>query len=114
MKIEDLLRRVVRENASDGFISANAAPCIKVDGQIFPVADRVLSESEARELVLSTMNEAQRKEFLQHNEANFALSDETLGRFRVSAFVQRGCCGLVLRRIETVIPDINALSLPPI
>ena len=65
-------------------------------------------------LVLSTMSEEQQKEFLEHHECNFALGSEGLGRFRVSAFVQRGICGLVLRRIETEIPTIDELGLPPI
>ncbi len=114
MKIEELLQRVVKEKASDGFISAHAAPSIKVDGQLLPVSDKLLSEEEARELVLSIMREDQKEEFLEHHECNFAIGTEGLGRFRVSAFVQRGQCGMVLRRIETKIPEIEELGLPPI
>ena len=114
MKIEELLQRVVKEGASDGFVSADVAPSIKVDGEIFPVSDHALSDEEAEALVLSTMSAAQREEFLAHNECNFALSHETLGRFRVSAFIQRGKCGLVLRRIESRIPRVEELDLPPI
>ena len=36
------------------------------------------------------------------------------GPFRASAFVQRGKCGLVVRRIKTEIPTIDELGLPPI
>lgn len=114
MKIEELLQRVVKEKASDGFISAHAAPSIKVDGQLFPVSDKLLSEEEAKELVLSVMREDQQAEFLEHHECNFAIGREGLGRFRVSAFVQRGKCGMVLRRIETKIPKIEDLGLPKI
>jgi twitching motility protein PilU len=114
MKIEELLQRVVKEGASDGFIAADAAPAIKVDGQIHPISEHKLSDKEARDVVLSTMSEKQQKEFLEHHECNFALGSEGLGRFRVSAFVQRGKCGLVLRRIETKIPKIDDLGLPPI
>ncbi|TXS90668.1 PilT/PilU family type 4a pilus ATPase [Parahaliea maris] len=114
MKISDMLERIVKEGASDGFISAYAAPSIKVDGQIYPMMDRVLSEEEAEALVLSTMRPQLQEEFRKHHEANFALADEELGRFRVSAFVQRGRCGLVMRRIETRIPAIEDLGLPPI
>lgn len=114
MKIEELLQRVVKEGASDGFIAAEAAPAIKVDGQIHPISEHKLSDKEARDVVLSTMSEKQQKEFLEHHECNFALGSEGLGRFRVSAFVQRGKCGLVLRRIETKIPKIDDLGLPPI
>ena len=89
MKIEHLLERVVKEGASDGFISAHASPSIKVDGQIYPISDHKLSEEEARELVLSTMREDQKAEFLKHHECNFAINTRGLGRFRVSAFQQR-------------------------
>jgi twitching motility protein PilU len=114
MKIEELLQRVVKEGASDGFISADAAPAIKVDGEIFPISEEKLTDQDAKDIVLSTMTDAQQKQFLDHHECNFALGREGLGRFRVSAFVQRGKCGLVLRRIETIIPKIDDLGLPPI
>ena len=114
MNVEALLERVVKEGASDGFISAQAAPSIKVDGQIYPITEHTLSDEEAEELVLSTMREDQKKEFEQHRELNFALATENLGRFRASAFVQRGKCGLVVRRIQTEIPDVDELGLPPI
>ena len=106
MKIEALLRRVVKEKASDGFISALAAPSIKVDGQLLPVSDKILTEEEAKELVLSIMREDQKEEFLRDHECNFAIASEGLGRFRVSAFVQQGRCGMVMRRIESKIPDL--------
>ena len=68
MKIEDLLQRVVDEGASDGFVSAGAPPGIKVDGNIFPMADEPLTSEEARELVLSTMDEEQQAYFFEHHE----------------------------------------------
>jgi twitching motility protein PilU len=114
MKIEQLLERVVQDKASDGFISAGAPMSIKVDGEIHPISETPLSEEEARELVLSTMREDQKQTFLQHHECNYALSYGDLGRFRASAFVQRGKCGLVVRRIQTKIPTIDELGLPEI
>jgi twitching motility protein PilU len=114
MKIDTLLERVVHEQASDGFISAGAPPCIKVDGEIFPISDKILSEEETRALVLSTMREDQQDQFLKHHECNYALAVEGVGRFRASAFVQRGKCGLVVRLIQTEIPEIDGLGLPPI
>jgi twitching motility protein PilU len=114
MKIGDLLERVVKEGASDGFIAAEAPPSIKVDGQIFPISERPLTDDDARALVLSSMSPAQQKEFGDHNECNYAINTEEFGRFRASAFVQRGKCGLVVRRINTEIPTIDGLGLPPI
>jgi twitching motility protein PilU len=114
MNIEQLLERVVSAGASDGFVAAGAPPSIKVDGAMTPIDTQPLSEEMASEMVYSTMNEKQTEDFRQHNECNFALAHPTLGRFRVSCFVQRGQPGLVLRRIVTEIPEIDELGLPPI
>jgi len=114
MKIEALLQRIVSEGASDGFISAGAPPAIKVDGTISPISEQPLSAADAKALVLSVMREDQQREFVRQHECNFAIYREDLGRFRVSAFVQRGKCGMVLRRIETRIPEIGELRLPEI
>ncbi len=114
MKIEDLLERMVKEGASDGFITADAPPSIKVDGQIYPISGRPLSDEESRELVLSTMRPDQKEDFQRHHECNYAMTTEKFGRFRASAFVQRGKSGLVVRRIQADIPTIDELGLPPI
>ncbi|NND66002.1 MAG: PilT/PilU family type 4a pilus ATPase [Halioglobus sp.] len=113
MKIKDLLSRIVKEGASDGFITAEAPPCIKVDGQIYPVSDQPLNEEETLALVESTMRSDQKDYFREHNECNYAISSD-IGRFRASAYVQRGKAGLVVRRINTDIPTIEELGLPPI
>ena len=114
MNIEDLLGRMVKEGASDGFITADAPPSIKVDGEIHPIFDTPLTELETRELVLSTLRKDQQEDFQKHHECNYAMSSESLGRFRASAFVQRGKCGLVVRRIQSEIPTVDELGLPPI
>ena len=114
MDIDVLLKRIVSDGASDGFVSAGAPPSVKVDGQVLPITEAPLSEAEARAMVLATMSEKQQEEFLRTHECNFALGRDGVGRFRVSAFVQREQCGMVLRLINTEIPKIEALGLPPI
>ena len=114
MNIEDLLGRMVKEGASDGFITADAPPSIKVDGEIHPIFDAPLTEQETRELVLSTLRKDQQEDFQKHHECNYAMSSESLGRFRASAFMQRGKYGLVVRRIQSEIPTVDELGLPPI
>ena len=61
------------------------------------------------------MTPAQSKEFDDTLECQFAISDKHQNaRFRVSAFVQKDCAGMVLRKIETKIPTVEQLNLPPI
>jgi len=114
MEFETLLQLVSEKRASDLFITVGMPPCIKVNGRISPVSKERISEEQARSLVVGIMSPAQREEFAQTNECNFAISAPQVGRFRVSAFVQRSAVGMVLRRIESEIPRVDDLLLPPI
>jgi twitching motility protein PilU len=87
---------------------------MKVDGEIHPVNKTKITASQARELAMGIMTDAQQKEFEKTKECNFAISATGIGRFRVSAFLQRDAVGMVLRRIETAIPTLEELHLPPI
>lgn len=112
--VQRLLQKMLDLGSSDLFITTDAAPSVKVDGQLKPLVSNVLNEMNARMLVRSVMNDHQLREFESEMECNFALSLPGLARFRVNAFTQRGCPGMVLRHIPSEIPNLKALSLPPI
>ena len=100
--------------ASDLFITVGMPPSIKVHGRILPVGKNRLTEEQVRELVTGLMTPAQREEFNNTKECNFALGASDVGRFRVSAFFQRNAVGMVMRRIENEIPKVEDLLLPPV
>ncbi len=108
------LKLMVHKKASDLFITAGVAPSMKVHGRISPIAQNPLTPGQARDLVLGVMTPAQKEEFEKTHECQFALALQGVGRFRVSAFYQRNNVGMVLRRIETKIPSVESLHLPPI
>jgi twitching motility protein PilU len=112
--MQDLLKRMVEKKGSDLFITAGFPPAIKVDGEIRPQSDRALAPEQAATLVRSVMNDRQSKEFDSTKECNFAIAPPGIGRFRVSAFVQQGHTGAVLRTIHAKIPTFDELDLPPI
>jgi len=114
MEFESLLKLMVHKNASDLFITAGVAPSLKVNGKIAPVTQATLTPIQAKEIVLGIMTQAQKDEFAATNECNFAISASGIGRFRVSAFMQRNNAGMVLRKIETTIPTMDELGLPAI
>ena len=112
--MQDLLRRVVEKKASDLFITAGFPPAIKIDGEVRPQTDKILAPEQSAVLVRSIMNDKQTKEFDASKECNFAIAPTGIGRFRVSAFVQQGHTGCVIRQINSTIPTIEELELPPI
>ena len=109
-----LLAQMRARGGSDLFITAGFPPAIKLDGKLTPLAGAALDAQQAAGYVRAVMNERQAAEFASSREANFAISPDGLGRFRVSAFVQMGQAGMVLRLINTAIPTLDGLGLPAI
>ncbi len=114
MDFKALLALMVQKRASDLFITAGRPPTIKVDGSLVEVSKTPLTADQALKIIQSIMDQRQRDEFENTKECQFAFGEEGLGRFRISAFTQRDTAGMVLRRIETHIPDTEALHLPPV
>ncbi|HEV2443463.1 MAG TPA: PilT/PilU family type 4a pilus ATPase [Steroidobacteraceae bacterium] len=112
--MQDLLRRMVEKKASDLFVTAGFPPAIKIDGDIRPQSERALTTEQAATLVRAIMNDRQSREFDATKECNFAIAPPGIGRFRVSAFVQQGATGCVVRMINAKIPSFEELDLPPI
>jgi twitching motility protein PilU len=112
--IYDLLRLLASKKGSDLFITVGFPPAIKLDGKMTPVSQQPLSAQHTAELVRSVMNDRQAAEFEATKECQFAISPANIGRFRVSAFVQMGNIGMVLRTINSKIPTFEELNLPPV
>jgi twitching motility protein PilU len=110
----DLLRLMVSKGGSDLFITAGFPPAIKIDGKMTPVSNQALQGGHTADLARAIMNDKQAAGFELTKEANFAISPGDLGRFRVSAFMQMGCVGMVLRVITTTIPKFEDLELPDV
>jgi twitching motility protein PilU len=110
--VEDWLMELHEERGSDLFITADAPPCIKVNGKIRAISTEVLLPDEVRELVFGIMNKKQLREFDETLECQFAIALGDEVRFRVSAFYQQSHVGMVCRRIETTIPTFEDLGLP--
>jgi twitching motility protein PilU len=109
-----LLAMMVQKKGSDLFITAGFPPAIKIDSKMTPATTQALTPQHTVELARAIMNDKQAAEFEATKEGNFAISPAGIGRFRVNAFIQGGKTGLVLRTINTTIPNFDDLKLPPV
>ena len=112
--MRDLLTLMIEKRGSDLFITRDFPPAIKIDGKVTPVSKTKLTQDNTKALAYAVMNDHQIKEYEATKECNFAIAPTGIGRFRCNAFIQQGSCGLVLRTIETEVPTIDKLGLPPV
>jgi twitching motility protein PilU len=110
--MQGLLKKLVDKGGSDLFITAGFPPAIKIDGEIHRAAEQDLTKEQSAQIVRAIMNDKQAREFDATKECNFAIGPQGIGRFRVSAFIQQGAVGAVLRQIVTNIPTVEELELP--
>ena len=112
MQLDPVLKLMAQQKASDLFITAGRPPSVKLHGKLQAIGSEALSEEKSLEMVMSALSPEQQEEFQRTKESNCALKRDGIGRFRVSAFMQRDAAGMVVRRIETEIPTLEDLALP--
>lgn len=114
MNFNQLLAKMVEAEASDMFVTAKLPVSAKINGDLTPIDDHVLTAEDSLSLVHDAMTDKNKTIFDIEKECNFAISIDGIGRFRISAFWQRDMAGMVVRRIVTDIPDADELGLPSV
>lgn len=112
-EIRQLLRQAVSAGASDIFLTVGIPPTLKKDSRFFPAGEEKLGVEECRRLIggLPDSDEA-REQFIRQKSGDFSLSLPGVGRFRVSAFFQRGSMAATIRVVRMQLPDPAALGIP--
>lgn len=112
MDLTSLLSLSVNNQASDLHLSAGLPPMLRVHGDVHRIGQEVLSNSEMSDMLHSIMGGAQRAQFDQTQDADFALDVAGLSRFRVNAFVHNRGLGVVFRTIPSIVPSLAGLNTP--
>jgi twitching motility protein PilT len=115
LDLDQLLRFAVEQGASDVHVKVGARPRLRIDGHLreapFDTVEPADTERIAAAMTPTGGRDDLRGAASVDVDGTYAIAG--LGRFRFSAFRQRGWVGLVLRRVLPGVPGFEALSLPP-
>ncbi|MCD6328660.1 type IV pilus twitching motility protein PilT [bacterium] len=115
VQINELLELAVARGGSDLHLKIGSQPVIRVDGRLTPMIDQKrLTPDDTIHLAFSMMSPGQREKFRKHKQIDLAHAIPGLGRFRVSAFQQRGTVSIVMRVVPTKLLAFKDLYLPPV
>jgi len=107
-----LLRLLVSWKGQDLHLSAGAIPAIRLDNEMKRLTLPPLTASQLEEMLAPLLTPAQRREFAEQLELDFAYSLDGAGRFRCNLYRQRGTLAFTARYISDRIPSLAELGLP--
>src|ERR1700704_1560712 len=111
-RLDDLLRQMKQQNASDLHLTSGSAPFVRINGDMVKLKYRNASPETCRALIFEILTENQKELFTENCDLDLSYPLNGVGRFRVNVFMQRNGISAVFRLIPETIMTIGELDLP--
>lgn len=108
-----LLQATVAAGASDLHLTVGRPATARRDGVLVPFEGvPLLQPADTERMVMSLLNDVQRKELDEVAQVDFSFGIEHIGRFRANAYTQRHSLSLALRVIPFRVRSLEELGAP--
>src|SRR6266849_3744541 len=111
-RINDLLRQMKQQGASDLHLTSGSAPYMRIHGDMVKLNYRSVNAETCHSLIFEILTEKQKDLFTENCDLDLSYPLEGVGRFRVNVFMQRNGVSAVFRLIPENIKTIDELDLP--
>jgi len=112
--VKTILAKAIENKASDVHINVGMPPIIRKNTELIDMDFPVISNKDAKEMVLSMVGLDRFKKLEENRDLDFSTSIDDGHRFRVNAHYQNDTIAIAFRVIPNRIPSIDDLHLPPI
>lgn len=114
MNLRQLLELTTAKNGSDLHLLVGEIPKIRINGDLAVVPGLgELTESGFKQEIIGVLNKKQQDIYAEILELDLGLEFESLGRFRVNLYRQKGKYAAAFRVIPNQIRPVESLGLPP-
>ncbi len=111
-RLDDLLRQMRQQSASDLHLTSGSAPYMRINGEMVKLNYRSVSSETCQSLIFEILTENQKELFTENWDLDLSYPLGGVGRFRVNVFMQRNGISAVLRLIPENIKTVEELDLP--
>ncbi|MDD5349560.1 MAG: type IV pilus twitching motility protein PilT [Chthoniobacteraceae bacterium] len=109
--LEDLLRLMIDEEASDLHVSTGVPPVLRLRGSLTPLNLRPLTPEDTEALCHEIGNEHWTQRLNTEGSADFAISFREQ-RFRVNLYRERGHCAMAVRLLPSRFLSLDEIGVP--
>jgi twitching motility protein PilT len=114
LRIDDLLKFMVKQDASDLHLKPMRPPLIRINGKLVPLKSEPLSTEIIPEILKDILTSRQHRLLEEELAVDFGYSLPGISRFRGSAFVQRGTQSAVFRRVPFDFKSLEDWGMPSV
>src|SRR2546429_1685146 len=111
-RLDDLLRQMKQQGASDLHLTSGSAPFMRIHGEMMKLSYRSVSAETCQSLIFEILTEKQKQLFTENWDLDLSYPLAGVGRFRVNVFMQRHGIAAAFRLIPETIKTISELDLP--
>jgi twitching motility protein PilT len=112
--LDDLLRFMVKQEASDLHLKPMRPPLLRLKGKLIPLKGEPI-KPDAMDRLLRTLLSDKQTEILEDRRCvEFGYSVPGMSRFRGTIYYQRGTLGGVFRRVPFAFPTLDEWGLPDV
>ena len=112
--LNQMLKELSDQGASDLHITTNSPPQIRIDGKLHPLNQPPLTPAETKKLCYSILTDKQKQRLEENLEIDLSFGIKGLARFRANIFHQRGALAASFRQIPYEVRSFRELGLPSI
>ena len=112
--LNELLKEMVDNNASDLHLSVGSQPRIRKNGELIQLEKEKLSPQSLKDIIKEHLTEERINLLKNGEEIDFSIGLPGVSRFRVNFFKQRGNIVAAFRRLPYTIPETETLGLPQV
>jgi len=111
--LDDLLRLMIEEEASDLHLSVGVPPTLRLKGQLTPLNTAVLSAADMETLARGIARPDQMERVSNEGSVDFGFSFRDKSRFRVSVYRERGNLAVAVRLLPLKLLSLETIGAPP-
>ncbi len=112
--IRDLVEMMFEKLASDLYLTMDAPPVLRIDGEIVITEFEKLTSQTCEVLIFSVLTDTQKEFLKREKELLISFGIKNIGRIRMNVYMQQGTVAASLRSIPDRIPGFEELGLPPL
>src|SRR3989338_611198 len=112
MEMNEVLQECITRGGSDIHISVGRPVTLRLHGELVNLTKEKLAGPDSEALMKAITSDQNRQKVEEVGGVDFGFAYGDKARFRVSAFKQKGCYGLVLRMIPNDLFTFEQIGIP--